>query len=298
MGQGRDGQRGDGARAREGERFRLSAYPPAGRWVAAALLLVAGASVPLILAAVLFASDPPITPPVLARSFAALTLAPALGAWLLHRAFRLEAEVGAGGLVLAGRGLRIEIPTAAVERAVAWAIPVPGAGFSLRLRSGRRFRYGLCAREPGRFLRALEERAGVAAGAAAAHPAIRYADAKATNHPWRWYHGALKFPLFALLPTAVLFNAHQYIAYGGTLGQYYREGLAPYLATFAWYWVTLVIYLLLYAAAWRGVAEAIAFAAAWRGAAPAVAARRAVERACSVAYYGGVPVLLALRFAG
>ena len=102
--------------------------------------------------------------------------------------------------------------------------------------------------------------------------------------------------LFALLPAAVLFNAHQYIAYGGTLGQYYLEGLAPYLETLAIYWSTMSIYLVLYAAPWRGVAEGASLLTAWMSPRHAVRVRRAAETTCRVVFYAGVPLLLLARF--
>ncbi len=58
----------------------------------------------------------------------------------------------------------------------------------------------------------------------------------------------------------------------------------------------LTIYLLLYASVWRGVAEGVALLTAWVASAHAIAVRRAVEIACQVLYYAGVPVLLGLRF--
>jgi hypothetical protein len=281
----------------EPPRFRVCAYPAAGRFLAAALAVVSGASMPLILAAVLLASDPPITPPVLVRVFTLLALVPAFGAWLVRRAFDAEIEVEPERLVVWRRGLRVEVPGKAIAGVKPWIVPLPGVGFALRLRSGRRFAYGLCGDDAGRLLRALSEQAAVeAATVAARHPIIVYADARRSAVRRRWYHWTVKFPLFALLPAAVLFNAHQHIAFGGTFGQYYLEGLGPYLTTFAVYWLTVVIYLILYAAVWRGAAEAIAFVVAFFG--PARAARRAVEIACRALYYGGVPLLLALRFSG
>jgi len=94
----------------------------------------------------------------------------------------------------------------------------------------------------------------------------------------------------------VLFNAHQHIAYGGLLGEYYLLGLGSYLRTFAVHWLTLTIYLVLYASVWRGLAEGMALLAACVAPARAAAVRRAAEIVCQVAYYGGVPVLLLLRF--
>ena len=99
-----------------------------------------------------------------------------------------------------------------------------------------------------------------------------------------------------MLPAAVLFNAHQHIAYGGTFGQYYLEGLAPYLETLATYWSTMSIYLLLYAAPWRGIAEAAALLTACLAPRHALRVRRAAETTCRVVFYAGVPILLLARF--
>jgi hypothetical protein len=279
--------------------FRVRAYPVALRLLAAVLTVAAGISMPAILAAVLLASDPPITPPILWRMFAVMTLAPTLGAWLIRRIVAAEADVQIEHLVLGRQGLRIEVPAEAIADVRPWMVPLPDVGFSLRLRSGRRFKYGLNADDATGLLRALAERGNVAPAAVAArHTMVVYADARRSTAGWRWYHRLFKFALFALLPTLVLFNAHQYIAYGGTFGQYYLEGLGPYVASFAEHWITVVIYLVLYAAIWRGIAEAVASAAAFVVPRQALAARRAVEVVARIAYYGGVPVLLALRFAG
>jgi len=94
----------------------------------------------------------------------------------------------------------------------------------------------------------------------------------------------------------VLFNAHQHIAYGGLLGEYYLLGLGSYVETFAVHWLTVTIYLVLYASVWRGVAEGGCLLAACVAPARAAGVRRAAEIGCRVAYYGGVPVLLVLRF--
>ena len=56
------------------------------------------------------------------------------------------------------------------------------------------------------------------------------------------------------------------------------------------------IYLLLYASVWRSIAEGAALLAAWVAPARALGVRRAAEVACLVAYYGGVPILVAIPF--
>jgi hypothetical protein len=177
-------------------------------------------------------------------------------------------------------------------------MPLPGSGFSLVTASGRRLRPGVQVDDPTPALRALRGRAGIAAAdAALVHPAVVFAHARATAGRWRWYHLAAKFPLFALAPTAVLFNAHQHIAYGGALGQYYLLGLGAFLETFAIYWAATTVYCILWASIWRGLAEAVCLVAAHVAPSHATRVRRAAELTCRVAYYGGVPILLALRFA-
>jgi apolipoprotein N-acyltransferase len=102
--------------------------------------------------------------------------------------------------------------------------------------------------------------------------------------------------LFALVPTLPLFRLHQWIAYGGTFGEYYTYGLEAYLLGFAIYWATLTIDLVLYAAALRVVAEAVALPATYLAPARAERVRRVVEVANRVFYYGGVPALLLRHF--
>ena len=124
-----------------------------------------------------------------------------------------------------------------------------------------------------------------------------YAHVRAAYGPWRWTHLTARFPLFALLPTAPLFNVHQHIAYGGLLGQYYMLGLRPYLETFALYWATVTVYLVLWASLWRGPAELACWIAAAVAPSRAATVRRRAEWIVRVLYYGGVPVLLGWRFA-
>lgn len=250
-------------------------------------------SMPLILLLLLLANDPPITPPVLLPLFAALVAAPALIAWSIERAYDARWEIFGDALVVAQRRLRHEIPFAAVAKVQPWTFPLPGPGFTLRTRSGRSFRF----HSPG-LANLLETLAasGVDSARLASHPIVFYAAAKDGAGRRRWYHPIGKFVLFALLPTAPLFNVHQFIAYGGTLGEYYLLGLRSYLTTFFLYWSTVSIYLVLYASVWRGLAEGVALATAWIRPGRARIVRVMVERACSVLYYAGVPAIVALRF--
>src|SRR5262245_301095 len=137
--------------------------------------------------------------------------------------------------------------------------------------------------------------AGVSVGTTRRHPAVVYA---CTRRHRRVAAMVAKFAGFGLLPTAALFYTHQHIAYGGTFGQYYLEGLVPYLTTFAAYWTTVVILLASYASMWRALAEGAVGIAALFGEGSARGARRAAEVACALAYYVGVPIILALRYMG
>jgi len=264
------------------------------RLAAANLVAISRASLPFILLLVLGANDPPITPPVLFRLFALLVVLPALAERLIRHLLAATVQVGATELVLRRRGLQMEIPYRAIERIGPWLLPLPAAGFTLGLRSGRRIR--LSAADPTDLLRALADAGVVAAGAASSHPTMVYAHALTAAPRRRWYHRLGKFVAFALLPTALLFNVHQHIAYGGPLGQYYLLGLTAYLTTFAVYWSTISIYLILYASILRGLAEGVSLLVAWVKPTRCASFRRRSEQACSVLYYGGVPVMLAMRF--
>ena len=277
--------------------MRARAYPLVWRVVAGVLVAVSRGSLPIILLLVVTASDPPVTPPVLFVLVTVLAAVPGAAAWLIGRAFAAQVEARSDALVIRRFGWHLEVPWTVLTEVMPWVLPLPGLGLSFRLRSGRRLPCGVEVDDPARLLAELAERGGVsAARAAAAHPAVVFGRARASIGPRRWYHWAGRFPLFALLPTGVLFNAHQHIAFGGPLGQYYLFGLQAYLHTFAVYWATVTIYLVLYAAVLRGGAEAIAWIVAWTAPRIAVPARHAVETAGRIMYYGGVPLLLALRF--
>jgi hypothetical protein len=245
----------------------------------------------LTLLAVLLASDPPVTPPLLVRLMAVHVFAPYLAARLVERAATAEVTIGAGRLAVRRRDLALDVPLASIAAVVPWSLPLPSPGLSLRLASGARFPWALAAPDPAPLLAALGGQA-----AALDHPVLVYARARHARAPRRWHHRLGKFVLFPLAPALVLFNAHQHIAYGGSLGEYHLLGLGSYLRTLAVYWTTVSIYLVLYASAWRGLAEAVALGAARVAPPQAARVRRVAEAACGIAYWAGVPVLLGLRF--
>lgn len=275
--------------------MRAYAYPLMWRIAVGALVAVSRASLPAIGVGLLVTTQSvPLF--VLVRALVVGALVPGLAARLIGRAFAVDLEVRGPDVMLRARDLQIEIPCAAIAAVVPWALPLPGPGVSLRMQSGRRFRYGLQAAAPVALVSALADLGIESARATLRHPTFVYAEAQRSNVPWRWYHFVLKFVAFALVPTAVWFNAHQHIAYGGLLGQYYLEGLGPYLETFATMWSLVAIYLLLYASLWRGVAEGMALLAAWLAPAHAARMRRVAELACRAVYYAGVPLLVLLPF--
>jgi hypothetical protein len=240
-------------------------------------------------------TDPPVTPGMLVRSLLVFSVLPAAAGWALLGLFRTVIREHAGAIELRRPGLEVSLPAEAVEAVHPWRIPLPRPGLALRLRSGRLLPYGICTDATDRPLDVLAA-AGVDVDRARSHPTVVYARERARRARFGWRRLLLKFVVFAVVPTAILFNAHQYIAYGGTFGQYYLYGAVAYLETLAIYWSLTVIHLVLYASLWRGLAEIAALAAAWLAPAGAGRARQAAEIACAVLYYGGVPLLLLYRF--
>lgn len=267
------------------------ALPRPWRPVVALLAVALGLGFPLIFALVLLANDPPITPDVLAELIALHLAIPWLLLRLIQFAYRASFATGDATLVVRSRGLTIEIPLAAIASVSPWRFPFPLPGFTLELRSGRKLSHALATPDLARLVGAIrgseeEPQSGAVAWAAA-------------KHAWgssRWYHGPLKILGFGLFPTAVLFRVDQIITYGGTFGQYYLAGPGPYFESFLTYWGAVSGYLIVYAGTWRSAAEVSSLAATAVRPARAAACRRLAERACQVAYYGGVPLLLGLRF--
>ncbi|HVO26770.1 MAG TPA: hypothetical protein VMW56_24435 [Candidatus Margulisiibacteriota bacterium] len=271
---------------------RAIAHPPFWRAFEALLIVISRAGL-LFLAWLVVSHTRPLLPLMLLRGFTILVVTPAVAALLIERAFATTVTVEADGLVLQQDDWRVDIPRTAIAHVDPWTIPLPGSGLWLRLRSGRRFSYGLQLPDPTPFIEALA-RTGGSAGVETAlqHPSVIYARVRGGGRQWRWYHPLLKFVVFALVPTLPLFRLHQYVVFGGTFGEYYLRGLQPYLLDFATHWMVLTIYLVLYNGVWRSVAEVVALAAAWAAPSRAARVRRAAEIGCRVLYYGGVPVLL------
>jgi hypothetical protein len=191
--------------------------------------------------------------------------------------------------------VRLVVPCEAIAALSPSALPMPDVGLAIRLRSGRRLVPGLEMDDPGPLLATLA-RAGAPAAPALRHPSVVVAAARRAVTQRFYDRSPVKFGLFAALPAGILFNAHQHIAYGGFWGQYYSYGAGAWLATLGTYYAVVVIYCVLYASIWRGIAEAVAVAAAAVAPTRAAWMRRLVEAACRLGYFGGVPLLVLLRF--
>ena len=262
-----------------------AAYAPAWRYVIAALRVFSRAALLLVMGMLLFESEVDLTPPVLFRAVTVLAALPALAAWLLERAFRAQLVVEGNDLVVRARGRRLEIPLDALAGAEPWRVPLPRPGVSLTLRSGREL--AVAVADPS----ALLARLGVDDDA----PIVLWAAARSRSARTPWYRPLVQYPLFGLVPGVILFRTHQWIAYGGTFGQYYLLGLRAYLVTFAIYWATVTIYLVLWANVWRLVAEGATLVAAYARPYRTTAFRRTAERAYALFYYGGALLVLLVR---
>lgn len=273
-------------------RFQVHAYPRALRVIGSALqvLITADilcASALIVVGTFTGAMNP--KPPALAGWLALLALVlfglTRLIRWLTAATFSLEPS----RFVLQRRGEeRFEIPVTSVTSARVWRLPLPGAGVSLRMKSGRGFQYALQVADPLPVLEAM--------GGEARHPLTAFAHARATVVRQRWYHLALKFVLFPLVPAVIMFQLNQRITYGGPFAQYQMYGLGPYLQSFGTYWAYFTALLVLFASIWRVLSELVAFAAAWLSPPRARGVRRFVEIASAVLYYGGFCALVAWRF--
>jgi hypothetical protein len=269
---------------------RVMLLSPAWRLVTATLVAMSLLTIPTYVLALFLL--PPVPPLVMVRSFLVGTALPAVVAFAIGRAFRGSAETAGGVLRLHRGDVDVEVPADRIAVVRPWRLPLPSPGVTLSLRSGGRVPFAVAARDPTPFL-ALLEAVGVDVAAARRDPNI----VRAATAPARgWGSLLLKFVVFGGAMASILFYTHQHIAYGGTFGQYYLEGPAAWLSTLAQYWATTVILLVSYAGFWRAGAEVVVWTVAALRADRAWSARRIVEAVCGLAYYAGLPILLALRY--
>ncbi len=276
---------------------RAAAYAPAWRIAAAVLRIFARGSLVMTLVLLLFSSDPPTNPLRQLRLFFGLFAAPEAAAWFIARAFAARVSLSAGSLVIEHREHRTEIPVASIAAVEPWTLPLPHGGVALKLKSGRHFAEGLELHDPDALAAALEaEGASPDIRSGFDTPVAVYLRAKRANPPGWLDHPILKFLIFSLVPALPAFRLHQFIAYGGTFGEYYTYGLQSYLLGFALWWTSFCLSLVVIAAGVRVVVEIVAFAVAAAAPAYAVGVRRGIEIVQHLGYYVGIPVWLLQRF--
>ena len=266
----------------------VTIYPTPWRVIAVGLYLAGVLGLLWCVVVGVLLNEEGASPLLLARAVALLAAAPTAAGWLVRRAFRGTVELTATQLRLHAPGRDIDVPRAVIAGWEPGWIPVPDAGVAIRLTSGARLGVRLGLRDPQFLSDIVSEREPVAR--------MQYLRAWVARPRHAWDRPGWKFGAFALLPTIPLFRVDQIISYGGWLGQYYQQGTAPYLLHLALYWLTVMIYLLMFATVVRLMLEVAAVAATAAAPARAAQTRQVVEWMCRALYYGAVPVLVLLRF--
>lgn len=223
-------------------------------------------------------------PYLVQRLFFASAL-PALLAAALQRASTLRLE---GDRAILSLGA--EVPFSAVAALRPWRLPLPLPGFSLRLRSGRNFAYGICARDPGPLAAALCAAAGLPAPDDAS-----FRDAAVRARLRRLHPPALKFGLLPALVTFILFRLHQRISYGDLFGEYTSFGLWRWLHTLAGVALFVFGHFALLAGGLRALSELLVQPVLRLAPRLGAAARWTVELAAAAAWYGGTAAALLSR---
>lgn len=278
--------------------FRVIAFTFAWRMAAGTLYGISRAS--LVAIGLLALAGMYFSPPLLLRLIVFLALVPGLAAALLARAF--TARVSRTGdrwclarIGLFRRGERIELDQDAIVYPSLWQIPAPGLGLTVRLAAPRgERRIELQAEAPGQLLRQVFPKAWHAVGDPLP-PSVAYAEARSAFGTHRWFRFVARFVVFPLVPAFVIFRLHQYIEHGGLLGQYHLHGLQPYLSTLAFHWILVLMYLVLWAAVLRALAEIVSAGVARFWPEKAMGARAWAERGAGFCYYAGVIGLMVLR---
>ena len=109
------------------------------------------------------------------------------------------------------------------------------------------------------------------------------------DSPW------VRFLLFPLLLALPAFHLHQNIAYGGWFGEFYTFGLKAYGLTFALWWASWTMGVVLCAAALRAVVEAATLLTLAVHPPQTAAVRATLERMALAVLYLGLPGWLLLH---
>jgi apolipoprotein N-acyltransferase len=229
--------------------------------------------------------------------FSTLFLLPEAAAWCVLALCSAEAMVVDGKLALTRGGRRRELALSEVAAVQLWRLPLPGPGLSLRLATGRRWRYGLALTNAG--ARAAARAATAVQPVRPGAPSVRavpqvYAQTSLAVGRSRLDHPLPKYLLLPLALALPAFHLYQHIAYGSAFGEYYSYGLKAYLSAFALWWAAWAIGVVLTQTLLRAAISIATLLVALLRPARAVAMRRWLERAGHVALYLGMPGWLLL----
>ncbi len=262
-------------------KFRVHLLHPWQRAASAALRVLAAAN--LLWLAVLLARDPEsVALPALVRSIFFLSALPAM----LDRAlFREETlDVDAGQIRLSAGAT---LPRGSLQALRPFRVPLPADGFALVLRSGAVFPLRVTTADPAPLLAALGQ------------PPLPGFDDASVRHRARKLHLPLvKLVAVPAVVTFILFRLHQFITYGGLLGEFHSYGLSRWLHTLAGVSFYVFSHLLIFAAALRALVEVVAVPATRLAKGRAKAVRWTLEIAAALAFYGGVAAIFGAGLSG
>ncbi len=232
------------------------------------------------------------------RLFVGWFLVPEAIAVSLLLAFKARASLENGMLVFKRSGVHMALAIRDITSITCWKLSLPGPGLALHTSNGSRWRYGVATQRPDAWLAALK-----AAGAPIDDAPIntwvaRYRLAQQAI-PEGWLgHAGTKFGLFPLVLALPAFRLHQYIAYGGTFGEFYTFGLQAYLTTFLLWWAAWAIGVVLCAAALRAAIEVATVGAVVLVPQHAATVRLWLERVGLAMLYVGLPAWLMSKALG
>jgi apolipoprotein N-acyltransferase len=229
------------------------------------------------------------------RLFVGFFLLPEAVAGCVLLAYSARLSLDQGMLVLQRGKQRRDIASKDIAAMTLWQLPMPGTGLTLHLTPAQAPTYHLATADPLALAGALEAAGAPSMRAEAPSRAARYAQAVASVRRGRLDSPWVKFLLFPLLLALPAFHLHQNIAYGGWFGEFYTFGLKAYGLTFALWWASWTMGVVLCAAALRAVVEAATLLTLAVHPPQTAAVRATLERMALAVLYLGLPGWLLLH---